>query len=173
MCASSRAAAFPVFNPRSRTYSSVTRRPVTFPYCAHAASTRSSGYLRATGINSARCFWNGELSESANRTCTAALASFSIPGTMPQLEIAIRRAPSPKRSGSVSVATALSTFGKFNNGSPMPMNTVLVIRPSARDISSACNIISPHERLRANPMEAVAQNVQPMAQPTCEERQTM
>ena len=60
----------------------------------------------------------------------------------------------------------------------MPMNTMLLRRPSppatspSRIILAAtrtCSIISPVDMLRVRPSLPVAQNGQPMPQPTCEE----
>ena len=92
---------------------------------------------------------------------------------MPQVETVILRVPSAKRSGSASASMALTRFSRLSSGSPMPMKTTFVMRPSRRDISTAWSSISPTVRFRVKPSAPVAQKAQPIAQPTWVERQTV
>ena len=47
-------------------------------------------------------------------------------GHDPDVDTVMCRAPSPNRRGSFSASTAASTRSRLSNGSPMPMNTMLV-----------------------------------------------
>jgi hypothetical protein len=69
-----------------------------------------------------------------------------------------------------------TTLRKLASGSPMPMNTTLVIsrsppgrKPSSRFASHTWPTISAVLRLRLKPCAPVEQNEQSSAQPTCEE----
>ena len=69
-----------------------------------------------------------------------------------------------------------TTLRKLASGSPMPMNTMLVMmrlsptcQPSSRFASHTWPTISAVVRLRLKPCCAVEQNEQSSAQPTCEE----
>ncbi len=72
-----------------------------------------------------------------------------------------------------SVATRLS---KFSSGSPIPMKTTFIRSSGSKYICwivKNCPTISDGVRLRPAPKKPVTQNVQPTAQPACEERQTL
>ena len=100
-----------------------------------------------------------------------------MPGTQPAVEIAMLRAPSPKPSASLARWQKPSTSSTFCSGSPMPISTTLPMRcPSpraSRAAHSSCSKISPRVRSRPRPMAPVAQNVQPSAQPDCDDTQTV
>ena len=92
-----------------------------------------------------------------------------IPGTTPEVDTVMWRAPSPNRWRSFSASIAASTLSRLRSGSPIPMNTMFVSRcPSAssrRAASRAWSTISAASRSRVNPSSPVAQNGHPTAQP--------
>ena len=62
---------------------------------------------------------------------------------------------------------AFRTLFKFNNGSPCPINTILVtFKPVSRWIVNTCSIISCEVKFLINPRFPVAQNEQFTAHPT-------
>ena len=64
------------------------------------------------------------------------------------------------------------TLGRLSSGSPMPMNTTWLMRRSVSFWSVRYwPTISPADRLRSKPPRPVAQNLQPMGQPTWLEMQ--
>ena len=74
-----------------------------------------------------------------------------------------------------------NTCRSFASGSPIPMNTTFPSRcgvvggrrAASRRAHTTCAAISPAVRLFCRPICPVAQNVQPIAQPDCEETQTV
>ena len=91
-------------------------------------------------------------------------------GISPTVETVTWRDWSESPAPSSITARAASTAGQLCSGSPMPMKTTWVSSPPrARAWARApwiCAMISPAFRPRVSPSVAVAQNAQPMAQPT-------
>ena len=101
-------------------------------------------------------------------------------GTTPAVLIVTRRFDIPNARSSMSTPAASVTASKFNSGSPIPMNTTLVmlrsslparIRPSPAAISARHTwpTISARLRLPLKPRLPVAQKLQSRAQPTWDE----
>ncbi len=131
---------------------------------------RLAGTIRLRSSSSGAC------SETARWYWRFSSASRRMPLGIPTVEMVTRRAPIPSPSGAVAASRAGSKASRFNRGSPMPMATMCEIRCSAgsrRRKRSICSMISPLVRLRTHPSRPLAQNVQPMAQPTCELMQTV
>ena len=77
------------------------------------------------------------------------------------------RAPRPRPQSELMISIAFMRFAKFASGSPIPMNTMLLIfSPAMRSTSMNCPAISAAERFRDHPSRPLAQNLQPYAQPT-------
>ena len=94
----------------------------------------------------------------------------------PTVETVILRCEMPKPSGSCAVASAGRSRSRLASGSPMPITTMWLSRSSAGRSNwslSSCSRISPVVRLRITPSRPLAQNTQPIAQPTCELMQTV
>ena len=94
-----------------------------------------------------------------------------MPGSTPTVDTVMCRAPIPIPVGELRMVRTGSTAFQFIMGSPIPMNTMLVMPMggSSRRISRTCAAISHVARLRENPMRPVAQNAHLSAQPACEE----
>ena len=81
----------------------------------------------------------------------------------------------------MSRSSAPKTCRWFAKGSPIPMNTTFVSRwgvvsgrlAASRRAHTAWAAISPAVRLFCSPIWPVAQNVHPIAQPACDEMQTV
>ena len=89
----------------------------------------------------------------------------------------MRRGEKFRPRSSLRLSRASLTAGQLSRGSPMPMKTRLRstgqsgrVSPRCSRATRICPRISPMLRLRAKPILPVAQKVQAMAQPTCEER---
>ena len=90
-------------------------------------------------------------------------------GTTPAVETVTRRGAIAKPFGCKSVFTASTTFARLSSGSPMPMNTMLVMRRlsgSSAAMRTTCSTISATVRFRTSPILPVAQNEHASGQPT-------
>ena len=121
-----------------------------------------------TGIRPLRTSPSAAWSESARRTRGPSVASRSIPGTQPTVEIVVWAVEMPT-SGRRSQAA--STASRFISGSPMPMKTQWSTGSSRRKCS-AWSRISDAVRLRPNAIRPVAQKLQVSGQPDWLERQS-
>ena len=96
-------------------------------------------------------------------------------GTTPAVLIVTRRLEMPNAKSSISTCAASVAASKLSSGSPMPMNTTLVMpRRSPRSASQFAArqtwpTISALLKLPAKPCLPVAQKLQSRAQPTWEE----
>lgn len=70
--------------------------------------------------------------------------------------------------GACRISMLFITAGKLSKGSPIPIYTMFVSR-SLSSTDSTWLIISPALRLPLNPMPPVAQNLQPILHPACED----
>mmetsp|Transcript_24702 Transcript_24702/g.53909 ORF Transcript_24702/g.53909 Transcript_24702/m.53909 type:complete len:317 (+) Transcript_24702:533-1483(+) len=119
-----------------------------------------------------RSAWLGAWMETARVALTSCWARRTMALGTPTVEMVRKRAPIPIcwfRSWQ-----DLMTLGRFSSGSPMPMNTTLLTRlPNSSCTVITWSMISCGIRLRANPPLPVAQKVQRMGQPTCDDTHTV
>ena len=123
----------------------------------------------AHGINSRLNSSFGACNDSASVTgSSSSAANFSIALCIPTVEIVMRRAPIPMPHSAASVRTAATTGRKFASGSPIPMNTTLLIRstPSSRFSLHTCSTIRPADKFPSSPPSPLAQNRHPTGHPT-------
>ena len=128
------------------------------------------GHLRFTGITWERTSSLAPCSDTARRNGLPKAARRRSPGTLPEVEMVIWRAPMFSPWGSRMMVSAASRLSMLARGSPIPMNTRLSTRsPAISSAARICPRISEAVRLRVNPSSPLAQNRQPKAHPTCEE----
>ena len=101
--------------------------------------------------------------------------SLRIAAGSPTVLIVILRAPIPRPHGAFSVRMASITAPAFASGSPIPMKTTFVMRPtpSMRPSRQTCSTIRPAVRLPSTPSSPEAQNRQPTGQPIWLETQAV
>mmetsp|Transcript_12434 Transcript_12434/g.52066 ORF Transcript_12434/g.52066 Transcript_12434/m.52066 type:complete len:440 (-) Transcript_12434:948-2267(-) len=108
----------------------------------------------------------------------------SISGTKPEVDTVTLFRENARPRGSVSTSTAVSTASTLCRGSPMPMNTTLVVSsrwrtsaprppPVRRRACTTCSTICAAVRFFRSPILAVKQNWQFIAHPSCEETHTV
>ncbi len=95
--------------------------------------TSATGQRRLSGTRTSRSGSRAAWSETASVNCGPSAVRRRIPGTTPDVETVMWRAPSPNRRRSFSASMAASTRSRLSSGSPMPMNTMLVRRCPAAD----------------------------------------
>lgn len=106
----------------------------------------------------------------------AAVAEFAQAALMPQVETVMRRGEKSIPLSWFSISRARVVSRRLSRGSPMPMKTRLRIMgwsmrlsPSRIRATRTWLRISPAVMLRIKPIVPVLQNVQPIAQPICED----
>ena len=133
------------------------------------------------GMRASRCASVVALSETASFTWVSS-PSRRIIGTSPLVETVTWRWEKLGPSSSSSSSSAALSWSKLWSGSPIPMNTRLVSGRGAGPSPSSTSrrlarwtwsTISPAVRCRASPMVPVMQKVQPSAQPTWVETQSV
>ena len=147
--------------------------PVRF-HSRRAGMSSPSGHLRFTGITCERTSSLAPCRETARRSGLPNSARRRSPGTLPDVEMVMWRAPMLRLCWSMMMVSAGSRLSILARGSPMPMNTRLSTRsPAICSAARICPRISEAVRLRVKPSRPLAQKRQPKAQPTCEETQSV
>mmetsp|Transcript_9673 Transcript_9673/g.24595 ORF Transcript_9673/g.24595 Transcript_9673/m.24595 type:complete len:236 (+) Transcript_9673:43-750(+) len=170
---SSFACSDPSFTPANTTYSTKTFCFDANWYSATAAMSLGSGYAFALGTIDCLSSWLGAWRESARLTPGRSWCMLLMRDTTPTVDTVTCFGDKPKSRGSVIILTASTTAAQLFIGSPMPMNTTLRMRGVCCSAWSSCSTISPACRFPTRPMVPVAQKVQPIWQPTCEDTQTV
>ena len=89
-----------------------------------------------------------------------------MPGTIPEVEIVIWRAPKFRIFLSFNARIEAKTLSSFNNGSPIPIKTILLMSaPFNFSIIKNCPKISPRVKFLLKPFAPVSQKIQPKGQP--------
>ena len=169
--ASRSASASASFTPPIITYSNVTR----LRNASAARNTASRSYFFSIGMMPRR--WAGVVawSEIASRNCSGRSASSFMPGQDADGGDGDVAGADAEPVGRVEDGERDVHRRQLSNGSPMPMNTMLVGLSSGerRAISRTCPAISNGVRFRRYPMRPVAQKEQPSAQPAWDEMQSV
>ena len=89
-----------------------------------------------------------------------------MPGTIPDVEMVICRAPKFLMSLLFNARIEEKILSSFNNGSPIPIKTILLMSaPLIFSIIKNCPRISPRDKFLLKPFAPVSQNTQPKGQP--------
>lgn len=117
----------PSFTPASIQYSIVILLPVWFWYLHRAVFSFSRVCVFATGIIVCLLFCIALCSDIARRNWPGSLENLFISSQMPQVERVMRLLAMFAPAGSLSIIAALAQLSKLSNGSPIPINTTLLI----------------------------------------------
>ena len=162
------------FTPAMHAYSNVTRRPVATRRLGAASmhlGERVAAVERDQRV-AQRVVGRVQRDRERDRAASSS-ARRRMPGTTPTVETVMRRAEMPKsscrrvtaRPRRVVVGERLAHAHEHDVASP-------VAAMRARR-AATCSTISPASRWRSKPAWPVAQNVQPIAQPACDDTQTV